>query len=376
MFLLQADSNRISSITSKKFSDLNFTERNHLQEWIANSPDSLGEDLLIIQKEYDGFDGTQERLDLLALDKDGNLVIIENKLDDSGRDVVWQALKYASYCSTLKPSEIIRIFQEYLNKNRNSNEEKDASSELLEFYNASDVDEINLNNSQRIIFVAANFRKEVTSTAVWLINQGISIKCIKVTPYCLNNEILINFEQIVPTPETEDLIISGIAKQSEVKQMAETQKVRYALREEYWKLALEEFRNSSCRLFDNISPSKDHWESAGSGISSCTYQLIFGKEFIRVILNLDKADKDANKLIFDKLYEQKDKIEQDFSAKLEWVRLDDKKSSRIQFAKAVDGYNQENWKDYAKWQIEHMIKLENATKEKLLAASKALKNNA
>lgn len=59
---------------------------------------------------------TRERLDLLALDKEGNLVIIENKLDDSGRDVVWQALKYASYCSTLTKEEIIRIFQEYLDK--------------------------------------------------------------------------------------------------------------------------------------------------------------------------------------------------------------------------------------------------------------------
>ena len=35
-----------------------------------------------------------ERLDLLALDKDGKLVIIENKLDDTGREVVfWQAIK-------------------------------------------------------------------------------------------------------------------------------------------------------------------------------------------------------------------------------------------------------------------------------------------
>ncbi len=64
-------------------------------------PESLGEELLIIQKEFDGFDETRERLDLLALDKQGSLVVIENKLDDSGRDVVWQALKYASYCSSL-----------------------------------------------------------------------------------------------------------------------------------------------------------------------------------------------------------------------------------------------------------------------------------
>ena len=68
---------------------------------MAHEPSALGEELLIIQKEFDGFDDTRERLDLLALDKDGNLVIIENKLDDSGRDVVWQALKYASYCASL-----------------------------------------------------------------------------------------------------------------------------------------------------------------------------------------------------------------------------------------------------------------------------------
>jgi len=35
-------------------------------------------------------------LDLLAIDEEGSLVVIENKLDDSGKDVVWQGLKYAS----------------------------------------------------------------------------------------------------------------------------------------------------------------------------------------------------------------------------------------------------------------------------------------
>lgn len=48
-----------------------------------------------VTKEFGGFEPIRvalsegrERLDLLAIDKDGNLVIIENKLDDSGRDVV------------------------------------------------------------------------------------------------------------------------------------------------------------------------------------------------------------------------------------------------------------------------------------------------
>ena len=102
MFLVNKDSKITEKIKEVTFKEFGLKERKDLQEWIANNPSMLGEELLIIQKEFDGFNETNERLDLLALDKFGNLVIIENKLDDSGRNVVWQAFKYAGYCSSLK----------------------------------------------------------------------------------------------------------------------------------------------------------------------------------------------------------------------------------------------------------------------------------
>src|SRR5690606_27464897 len=74
-------------------------------------------ELLIIQKEFSGFKDTNERLDLLALDKQGNLVVIGNKLDDSGREVAWQVLKYASYCSSLSTEDITQIYNSYLGDN-------------------------------------------------------------------------------------------------------------------------------------------------------------------------------------------------------------------------------------------------------------------
>jgi RecB family endonuclease NucS len=88
MYLINKSSNRISKLKEKSFSELKFKEREHLQEWIANNPSSLREELLIIQKEFSGFKETKERLDLLALDKFGNLVIFENKLDDSGKNLM------------------------------------------------------------------------------------------------------------------------------------------------------------------------------------------------------------------------------------------------------------------------------------------------
>src|SRR6266853_3313850 len=106
MFKIDVKSNSIMPLTARTFGELGLRERNNLQEWIAKEPSSLGEELLIIQKEFSGFSDTHERLDLLALDKQGSLVLIENKLDDTGRDVTWQALKYASYCSGLSKENV------------------------------------------------------------------------------------------------------------------------------------------------------------------------------------------------------------------------------------------------------------------------------
>src|SRR5262249_26019041 len=116
MFKIDKAANSIVPLTLRKFGELGFRERHNLQEWIAKEPSCLGEELLIIQKEFSGFSDTHERLDLLAVDKQGSLVLIENKLDDTGRDVTWQALKYASYCSGLSKEHIRSIYQDYLDK--------------------------------------------------------------------------------------------------------------------------------------------------------------------------------------------------------------------------------------------------------------------
>src|SRR5689334_7946313 len=163
MFKINKEANSIEPLKSQTFTELGFKERQNLQEWIAKAPACLGEELLIIQKEFAGFADTQERLDLLALDKQGSLVLIENKLDDTGRDVTWQALKYASYCSSLSKESIRGIFQEYLDRNSSG---KDAKEALVDFLDAEDYDEVVLNkgSTQRIMLIAAHFRKEVTST--------------------------------------------------------------------------------------------------------------------------------------------------------------------------------------------------------------------
>jgi hypothetical protein len=383
MFTVNHQTNRISPVKTKKFSELGFTERKHLQEWLAHQPDALGEELLIIQKEFDGFDDTRERLDLLALDKDGNLVIIENKLDDSGRDVVWQALKYASYCASLTKGQIVDIYQQYLDRYEPLQGERDllnqpqnAVQRICEFLDAPDLDEIKLNlgNSQRLMLVAANFRKEVTSTALWLLGQGLSIQCFKVTPYALDDQLLINIDQIIPTPEAKELMIGINAKEAEEKTTEVVLKNRHSVRREYWEQALEVFQKSDCNLYDNISTTKDHWLCAGSGVTGCPFSLIFNQKELRVELWLSRSNGEENKWLFDQLFEQKAQIDSAFGETLEWLRLDDKKQSRIQFSCKVEGFNKDIWHDHITWHLEHMVKLEKALKASLLQASERLRH--
>ena len=372
MFRVDRSQNRLSRLVQKRFSDLALRERDHLQEWLANQPDALGEDLLVIQKEFDGFDETRERLDLLALDKDGNLVVIENKLDDSGRDVTWQALKYTAYVSSLTKTQIVDIYQLYLDRFCGGG---NAVVRLCEFMGVEDLGEVVLNPGvdQRIVFIAANFRREVTATVLWLLSRGIRAQCFKVSPFMLGEELIIDIQQIIPTPEAADFMISMSNKDGEEKATQDTQKHRHKLRLAFWEQALSQLRADGVTLFQNISPTKDHWLSAGSGVSSCPFQMIFSRDEARVEISLQRSDAAENKWLFDRLHAESSAIEAKFGFPLDWRRMDDKKASRIIFAQPFDGYDRESWPQMIGWLSSHIRKLEEAFREPLARLNRQIR---
>lgn len=364
MYLIDKENNRIQNLAKKSFAELGFRERQHLQEWIANKPESLGEELLIIQKEFDGFNDTNERLDLLALDKDANIVVIENKLDDTGRNVTWQIMKYASYCSTLSKKDIINIYQSYLDKQGKG---EDASENIAEFL-GKEIEEVDLNkgNTQRMMLIAANFRKEVTSTVLWLMNYKLRIQCFKVTPYAWGEQLFLNLEQIIPTKDTEEFIISMASKTQDEIDAQESSKNRHQVRQEFWSKLLPRLRGRT-PIFQNTSPTKDHWLSAGgTNISSVRYNMVITKNYVGVQFEFGRSDKDENKRLFDELIKYKAEIEQTFGASLSWERLDDKISSRINFIKQeVNVFNIEDWSIMMNFLEENIIKLELAMRTPL-----------
>ncbi|MBQ7247824.1 MAG: DUF91 domain-containing protein [Lachnospiraceae bacterium] len=110
MYYINRDNKTLEDLKEVKFDEVGIKERSDIQEWIVSKPDILGEELLIIQKEYDDFDATKDRLDLLAIDKKGNLVVVENKRDEAGKDVIGQVIRYASYFATATKDDVISLY--------------------------------------------------------------------------------------------------------------------------------------------------------------------------------------------------------------------------------------------------------------------------
>lgn len=358
MYRINKASNNITKLEEREFKELGFKERENLQEWIAKNPDVLGEELLIIQKEYAGFNDTKERLDLLALDKEGGLVIIENKLDDTGRDVVWQALKYTSYCSTLTTEQIIKIFQEYLDKSA----EKDSAKELiLEFLDREDDDDLLLNsNDQRIVFVANHYRKEVTSTALWLLDHDIALQCFRATPYTFGDEQFLQIEQIIPLPETTEYMIDAKVKEKEKKVKSKKVSESRNILIEFWGVLKERLNEKNLDYLDKTTPKGQYhfgfWKSRGF------FAFCVGKNAFRVELYLRN---DVDKKGIDTIYKYKDELDSILPG-IEWERLENRRASRIKLEttkeELVNGKwrDKENWDDVVEWYCANMEAFYNA----------------
>ncbi len=363
MFIINNEKKEAVSIKSKSFQELGYTERNDLQEWIRKNPEILGEELLVIQKEFSGFGETNERLDLLATDKQGNLVIIENKTDDAGRDVTWQALKYVSYCSRLSITDIIDIFQQYLIDQKSNDI---AEERLADFFGVDDFSEVAISNDdQRIILVAARFRKEVTSTVMWLIDHGVRIKCIQITPYEFEDYRFLETEQIIPIKDAEDYLIKIANKKQVERDTKEKNQRRFIIRHEFWTELLGRM-NAKTTLFSNISPSTDNWINCGIGYGGLSYSLVITGKFARIDLYINKNSQAETKEIFDSIIPYKDQIESIIGTQLDWERLDDAKASRIAYyLRGVSVFNKEERERMIEFFVNNISNFDKAMKEVL-----------
>jgi hypothetical protein len=106
------------------------------------------------------------------------------------------------------------IFQLYLDQYE-PNENRQAAEVIAEFMGWESLKKCkSIRGTQRVIMVAANFRKEVTNTALWLMQFGIRVQCF-VKPYKFGEDVFVDIRQVIPTPEAESYMIGMAQKEAE-----------------------------------------------------------------------------------------------------------------------------------------------------------------
>ena len=195
----------------------------------ANAGCAGGEELLIVQKEFDGFADTRERLDLLALRQGGPAGGRREQARRLGPRCRLAGAQVRCVLLQLEEGGDREIYQKYLDR---WFEGANAVVNLCDFFDVEDLDDMVLNegNEQRLVLIAANLRKEVTATVPGCFGHGVRAQCFRVVPYSFGDELFIDLQQIIPTPEAADFMIGMAAKDSEEKSVQGARKRSHRLR--------------------------------------------------------------------------------------------------------------------------------------------------
>jgi hypothetical protein len=213
MPIYQVHSDKLHKIEETSFKEAGLQEKRDLQRLLRNQIEVIDPNVLIIAEEFDYFEDSKRRIDLLGIDKDANLVVIELKRTEDGGHMELQALRYAAMVSTITFDKAVSTFAQYL---RASDETpRDAESELLDFLEWDEPVADQFAQDVRIILASAEFSKEITSTVLWLNDYGIDIRCVRMKPYRDQDRTLIDVEQVIPLPESSDYQIKVSAKNRE-----------------------------------------------------------------------------------------------------------------------------------------------------------------
>ncbi|WP_080543906.1 hypothetical protein [Acinetobacter johnsonii] len=218
IFLLE--NGQLNAIQGTTFINESILERQHLQQALKQNISVIAADCLVLTEEYAEWDASRKRIDLLAIDKQANLVIIELKRTDTGDHMELQALRYASMISTMTFEHALDVLVDYRNKNGEEGFTKENARETIEdFIELDAINETNFGNDVRIILVSAEFSKELTTSVIWLNERDLDITCVRMKPYKYQDQILIDIQQVLPLPEAKDYQIRAQKKAEERREI-------------------------------------------------------------------------------------------------------------------------------------------------------------
>lgn len=178
-----------------------------LEEMIVKEPRILSSEWMLIGRQETTSHGG--RIDLLAIAPDGSLVLIELKRDKTPRDIIAQALDYASWVENLTADRLAQIYQRF-----------SGGGKLDEAFRAHfrfDLDEDTLNQSHQVILVAAELDDSTERIINYLNARDIAINVVFFQVFEHGSQQLLSRAWLIDPRETQSNV-SATSKSSGEKE--------------------------------------------------------------------------------------------------------------------------------------------------------------
>ena len=248
-----------AALTPITFAQLGFLRERDLRPWIENEPEFLGEDVLVVRRAHTVVRNNTLHLDVLAVDRDGALVVVEVKLRDFDDDPHWRAFRHAAACGQRSADDIIGLYATFKGIDR-----KEAAVRLEEHTGSKDEEDLKakLNHRQRVVLIARSFRKQITTAALWLREHNIDVSCIRLTPHLdeQTGAYYIKRTDLIPLWATLDLLVDLVSTAEEKERNADQIESHREQIDKFWASVCGKVRN---RLRQEMIPTKD--SSLGDG---------------------------------------------------------------------------------------------------------------
>ncbi len=180
-------------------------ERQGIQARLRDSPEVLEDGLYILAEEFSSWDESSRRIDLLALDREGRLVVVELKRSDQDSFMDLQAIRYAAMVAGMTFEQAVDAHRNYLDQR--GLDVADAASRIQQQLSGDDTEVAIDSGNPRIILVSANFSKELTTSVLWLNEIGMDVACVKLELYRAGNYLYLEGNRVIPLPEAEEYLI-------------------------------------------------------------------------------------------------------------------------------------------------------------------------
>ncbi|WP_421740309.1 hypothetical protein [Cellulomonas sp.] len=200
-------SRTLNAVPATNFAAEGVLERADLQAALRDNIRVIGSDLLVVAEEFGQFQDVKRRIDLLAVDASGQLVVLELKRTDDGGHMELQALRYAAMVSTMTFDQLSDTYERHLQAVSPS-DAPHARARLADFLVDAGGEDAVLERRVRIILVSAGFDTQITTTVLWLNDlYQLDITCIRLTPYRVDGRLLLDLQQVIPLPEAQELMV-------------------------------------------------------------------------------------------------------------------------------------------------------------------------